>query len=233
MDSTILSFKISNRFVGTHSIDYFLGPLPLAISHRRYHTCYLHKGLKSQITRCAMKSYRLSELTHPEVNSLKARPRIDFSSIFSVVNPIVDDVRCRGYAAVIDYTARFDKVVLDEVVELVSDLPDPKLDPAVREAFDVAYDNIYAFHAAQRVPEKDIENMAGVRCKRIARPIGSVGLYVPGGTAVLPSTALMLSVPAQIAGCKTIVLATPPGRDGSICKVSFHKNLIIIITMVK
>ncbi|XP_042460204.1 histidinol dehydrogenase, chloroplastic-like [Zingiber officinale] len=93
-----------------------------------------------------------------------------------------------------------------------------KLDPTVREAFDVAYDNINAFHAAQRIPEKEIENMKGVRCKRIARCIASVGLYVPGGTAVLPSTALMLSVPAQIAGCKTIVLATPPGRDGSICK---------------
>ncbi|XP_042454323.1 histidinol dehydrogenase, chloroplastic-like [Zingiber officinale] len=92
------------------------------------------------------------------------------------------------------------------------------LDPIVREAFDVAYDNINAFHAAQRIPEKEIENMKGVRCKRIARCIASVGLYVPGGTAVLPSTALMLSVPAQIAGCKTIVLATPPGRDGSICK---------------
>ncbi|KAG6484347.1 hypothetical protein ZIOFF_052862 [Zingiber officinale] len=86
------------------------------------------------------------------------------------------------------------------------------------EAFDVAYDNINAFHAAQRIPEKEIENMKGVRCKRIARCIASVGLYVPGGTAVLPSTALMLSVPAQIVRCKTIVLATPPGRDGSICK---------------
>ncbi|XP_042453834.1 histidinol dehydrogenase, chloroplastic-like [Zingiber officinale] len=93
-----------------------------------------------------------------------------------------------------------------------------QLDPIVREGFDVAYDNINAFHAAQRIPEKEIENMKGVRCKRIARCIASIGLYVPGGTAVLPSTALKLSVPAQIAGCKTIVLATPPGRDGSICK---------------
>ncbi|XP_064938584.1 histidinol dehydrogenase, chloroplastic-like isoform X3 [Musa acuminata AAA Group] len=172
-----------------------------------------------------MKSYKLSELTHTEVDSLKARPRIDFSSIFSVVNPIVDDVQCRGDAAVIDYTAKFDKVVLDKVVELVSDLPVPEVIiatrlflSAVRKAFDVAYANIYAFHDAQRVPEKDIENMTGVRCKRIARCIGAVGLYVPGGTAVLPSTALMLSVPTHIAGCKTIVLATPPSRDGSICK---------------
>ncbi|XP_064938560.1 histidinol dehydrogenase, chloroplastic isoform X2 [Musa acuminata AAA Group] len=206
----------TNRFVGTRTIDHSLGLCALNLS--RYNICYLPKGLKGRIVRSAMKSYKLSELTHTEVDSLKARPRIDFSSIFSVVNPIVDDVRCRGDAAVIDYTAKFDKVVLDKVVELVSDLPVPELDPAVRKAFDVAYANIYAFHDAQRVPEKDIENMTGVRCKRIARCIGAVGLYVPGGTAVLPSTALMLSVPAHIAGCKTIVLATPPSRDGSICK---------------
>ncbi|XP_021657799.1 histidinol dehydrogenase, chloroplastic isoform X2 [Hevea brasiliensis] len=165
-----------------------------------------------------MKSYQLSELTRTEVDSLKARPRIDFSSIFNVVNPIVDDVRSRGDAAVKDYTERFDKVKLEKLVENVSELPDPELDAAVREAFDVAYDNIYAFHLAQKAAEKNVENMKGVRCKRVARSISSVGLYVPGGTAVLPSTALMLSVPAQIAGCKTIVLATPPSQDGSICK---------------
>ncbi|KAH9796030.1 Histidinol dehydrogenase [Citrus sinensis] len=165
-----------------------------------------------------MKSYRLSELTHVEVQSLKARPRIDFSSIFSMVHPIVDDVRNRGDASVKDYTERFDKVKLEKVVENVSELPDPELDAAVKEAFDVAYNNIYAFHLAQKSAETSVENMKGVRCKRVARSIGSVGLYVPGGTAVLPSTALMLSVPAQIAGCKTVVLATPPSQDGSICK---------------
>ncbi|KAL0397361.1 UNVERIFIED_CONTAM: Phospholipid-transporting ATPase 1, partial [Sesamum calycinum] len=167
---------------------------------------------------CSMKSYKLSDLTSTEVESLKARPRIDFSSIFNVVQPIVDDIRNRGDAAVKDYTMRFDKVELDIVVENVNDLPDPVLDPAVQKAFDVAYDNIFAFHFEQKPVEKIVENMEGVRCKRVARCISSVGLYVPGGTAVLPSTALMLSVPAQIAGCKTIVLATPPAEDGSICK---------------
>ncbi|KAJ4702950.1 Histidinol dehydrogenase, chloroplastic [Melia azedarach] len=116
------------------------------------------------------------------------------------------------------YTEKFDKVKLEKVVENVSELPVPELDAAVKEAFDVAYDNIYAFHSAQKSAETSVENMKGVRCKRVSRSIGSVGLYVPGGTAVLPSTALMLAVPAQIAGCKTIVLATPPSQDGSICK---------------
>ncbi|KAJ6825782.1 histidinol dehydrogenase, chloroplastic isoform X1 [Iris pallida] len=165
-----------------------------------------------------MKSYRLSELSRDEVSGLRARPRIDFTAIFGIVKPIVNDVQSRGDAAVVDYTSKFDKVALDNVVELVSDLQDPELDPAVKEAFDVAYDNIYAFHVSQRVSEKTTENIRGVRCKRIARCISSVGLYVPGGTAVLPSTALMLSVPAQIAGCRTVVLATPPSSDGSICK---------------
>ncbi|KAG4946139.1 hypothetical protein JHK87_042146 [Glycine soja] len=169
--------------------------------------------------RCSINSYRLSNLTPSELQSLKSRPRIDFSSIFSVVNPIVDDVHKRGDAAVKEYTSKFDKVELDKVVEVVSELPDPVLDPPIKEAFDVAYDNIYAFHAAQKSPEKSVENMKGVQCKRVARSINSVGLYVPGGTAVLPSTALMLAVPAQIAGCKTIVLANPPTRDGTTCKV--------------
>ncbi|XWS11517.1 hypothetical protein CRYUN_Cryun37aG0005000 [Craigia yunnanensis] len=116
------------------------------------------------------------------------------------------------------YTEKFDKVKLQKIVENVSELPYLEVDPTIKEAFDVAYGNIYAFHLAQKSAEKSVENMKGVKCKRVARSIGSVGLYVPGGTAVLPSTALMLSVPARIAGCKTVVLATPPGQDGSICK---------------
>ncbi|GAV63081.1 Histidinol_dh domain-containing protein [Cephalotus follicularis] len=175
-------------------------------------------GFSTSKIACSMKSYKLSDLSHAEVESLKARPRIDFFSIFSMVRPIVDDVRNRGDAAVKDYTLKFDTVKLNKIVESVHDLPDPELDAPIKEAFDVAYDNIYAFHLSQKSAEKIVENMRGVKCKRVARSIGSVGLYVPGGTAVLPSTALMLSVPAQIAGCKTVVLATPPSKDGSICK---------------
>ncbi|KAM3361999.1 Histidinol dehydrogenase, chloroplastic [Capsicum chinense] len=212
MDCRILSFSRSCSLASN------LPAIPTrnTLFYRNY--SYLPAGLIRKSIRCSMKSYKLSELTTSEVDSLKARPRIDFTSIFSTVQPIVDDVRNSGDAAVKDYTSRFDKVVLDKIVEDVNELPDPELDSSVREAFDVAYNNIYAFHAAQKPVEKVVENMHGVRCKRVARSIGSVGLYVPGGTAVLPSTALMLSVPAQIAGCKTVVLATPPSRDGSICK---------------
>lgn len=210
MDTRLMCFNRSHIFIKP-------------LQNRRFGFTRVQKynqssGLIHKRIRCSMKSYRLSELTHTEVQSLKARPRIDFSSIFSTVHPIVDDVRNGGDASVKDYTERFDKVKLEKVVENVSELPDPKLDASVKEAFDVAYDNIYAFHLAQKSAETNVENMKGVRCKRVARSIGSVGLYVPGGTAVLPSTALMLSVPAQIAGCKTVVLATPPSQDGSICK---------------
>lgn len=86
----------------------------------------------------------------------------------------------------------------------------------VTAAFDVAYNNIRAFHEAQRSGTLEVETMPGVKCRRMSRPINAVGLYVPGGTAVLPSSALMLTIPAAIAGCQTIVLATPPRPDGSI-----------------
>jgi histidinol dehydrogenase len=92
----------------------------------------------------------------------------------------------------------------------------PILDDETRKAFDTAYKNIKAFHEAQIQPPLELETMPGVVCRRISRPINAVGVYVPGGTAVLPSSALMLTTPAAIAGCKTIVLATPPRPDGSI-----------------
>ncbi|PON94729.1 Histidinol dehydrogenase, monofunctional [Trema orientale] len=221
MDSQLLSFNRSNHFVNLKSN----GSLPFRliggpqISYLGSHCSSTSGGgVRYKGIKCSMKSYKLSQLSPSEVESLKARPRIDFSSIFTTVNPIVDDVRKRGDAAVREFTAKFDKVELDKTVVSVSELPDPELDPVIREAFDVAYDNIYAFHFAQKSAERSVENMKGVRCKRVARSIASVGLYVPGGTAVLPSTALMLAVPAKIAGCKTVVLATPPSHDGSICK---------------
>ncbi|XP_024398102.1 histidinol dehydrogenase, chloroplastic isoform X2 [Physcomitrium patens] len=165
-----------------------------------------------------MKVYKLSELNTDQVEGLRARPRIDFTSIFETVGPIVENIRRRGDVAVKEYTSRFDQVDLESVVVNVADLPDPVLDPEVKAAFDVAYENIKCFHAAQqRNQHLQVETMPGVNCRRVPRAINNVGLYVPGGTAVLPSTTLMLAVPAQIAGCKTVVVATPPRKDGSIC----------------
>ncbi|KAL4541960.1 hypothetical protein Ndes2437B_g06284 [Nannochloris sp. 'desiccata'] len=157
-------------------------------------------------------------MTADQLKKVIARPRVDFTSILSTVEPIVDGVKNRGDAAVRELTAKFDKVELQDVCVRIDSIPDPELPADVKQAFDTAYSNIKAFHEAQINGSSTdvVETMPGVRCWRVARPINAVGLYVPGGTAVLPSTALMLAVPAGIAGCQTIVLATPPRPDGSI-----------------
>lgn len=168
----------------------------------------------------ALRVYKRAELDADGLRELMQRPRLDFGAILERVAPIVDAVKEEGDAAVRRFTSQFDRVELGECVVSVADAPEPTLEPDVKAAFDVAYDNIHAFHAAQKADADaalDVETMPGVRCRRVARPIGAVGLYVPGGSAVLPSTALMLSVPAKIAGCETIVLATPPREDGSVC----------------
>jgi len=166
-----------------------------------------------------LRVYTAKELDASSMAELMQRPRLDFSAILENVRPMVDAVRERGDDAVKEFTSKFDRVDLAETCVEVASLPEPVLDPEVKAAFDVAYDNIAAFHRAQLGNETsvDVETMPGVRCRRVSRPIGAVGLYVPGGTAVLPSTALMLAVPAQIAGCERVVLATPPRSDGSLC----------------
>lgn len=120
MDSQLLLLNKTNALIKPPLFSFFASSKP------RYNpSSNFSLGCKLKRVMCAMKSYRLSELNNSEVESLKARPRIDFSSIFGIVNPIVDDVRQRGDAAVKDYTSRFDKVKLDKIVENVSELPDP------------------------------------------------------------------------------------------------------------
>ncbi|KAA8499621.1 Histidinol dehydrogenase, chloroplastic [Porphyridium purpureum] len=169
-----------------------------------------------------MKVYEMHALSPEQVKYLTLRPKIDFEGVMSIVKPIVQDVKSKGNAAVLEYTRKFDKVEM-AAADLVVDprtLPWPsasEMSAASKQAVDVAYENIYKFHEAQKRAEIRVETMPGIECIRVARPIERVGIYVPGGTAVLPSTALMLGVPAQIAGCTEIVLATPPRADGSIC----------------
>ncbi|DBB07986.1 TPA: hypothetical protein ACH3X3_009363 [Trebouxia sp. C0006] len=156
------------------------------------------------------------DLKGKDLQHVMARPRIDFESILHTVQPIVQAVKDQGDAAVKQYTEKFDRVQLDTVCLPIEDFPEPQLPAETVSAFQTAFDNIHAFHEAQQKSPLSVETMPGVNCRRLTRPIGAVGLYVPGGTAVLPSSALMLSVPAGIAGCKTIVLATPPRSDGTI-----------------
>jgi len=165
-----------------------------------------------------MRTADLASVSPSERAALLRRPVLRSDEMIAKVKPIVDHVRSGGDKALKELTAKFDKATLQDVVILP---PFPQeamtLDPKVREAIDKAYANIRKFHAAQAEKEPlVVETMPGVVCTRFARPIARVGLYVPGGTAVLPSTALMLGIPAQVAGCKEIVLAVPPRPDGSV-----------------
>lgn len=153
---------------------------------------------------------------------LLKRPVLRSDAMIAKVKPIVDDVRKRGDTALLELTAKFDKAQLEAPILLPPFYPfvsaaAKELDPAVKDAIDIAYANVRKFHAAQiQDSHLVVETMPGVTCSWFARPIARVGLYVPGGTAVLPSTALMLGIPAQVAGCEQIVLATPPRADGSV-----------------
>ncbi|MEX0686920.1 MAG: histidinol dehydrogenase [Balneolales bacterium] len=163
-----------------------------------------------------MKRYDYSTLTNPQVNKLCRRPAIDFEAVFGIVKPIIEDVRHKGDDAVLDYTEQFDDVRPASLTSHVRATSEISIQDKVRDAFEMAYANIFKFHQAQYPKDLTVETMPGVLCSRVSRPIQKVGLYVPGGTAILPSTLLMLGVPAQIAGCEEIVIATPPRVDGTI-----------------
>lgn len=162
-----------------------------------------------------MKKYSLNTLSIDQKNRLLKRPKLDFESIFEIVQPIIDDVTSHGDQAVLQYTSRFDNIDLTHTTISPSEI-EVTLSGDVKQAIDVAYSNIERFHQAQSEEDLIIETMPGVICKKVMRPIERVGLYVPGGTAILPSTAMMLSIPAMLAGCSTIILATPPNQDGKV-----------------
>jgi histidinol dehydrogenase len=162
-----------------------------------------------------MKTYSLNSLSSVERLELLKRPKMDFSSIFEIVQPIIDDVESNGDKAVLNYTQKFDGVNLNTTTISPSEI-EINLDDGLKAAIDVAFNNIKKFHEAQNQDELVVETMPGVICRKVMKPVERVGLYVPGGTAILPSTAMMLSIPAMIAGCVTVVLATPPNAEGSV-----------------
>lgn len=148
-----------------------------------------------------------------------ARPFQDeTSAVDTQVRTILTEVKERGDAALLEFTRQFDSVELDSVVVSPSEhgTAADALTADLKNAIDVAYDQIRAFHEAQRIQPKEIETIRGVKCQVVIKPQQSVGLYVPGGTAPLPSTALMLGIPAQLAGCPKTVLMSPPDAQGNI-----------------
>lgn len=156
--------------------------------------------------------------TPEEIEKVLTRPVQKTSDIMKLVQPIINNVIENGDKALLEYAAKFEKVELKNPVISAPFAPElMKLPQDVKDALDLSIANVEKFHAAQLdKTELRVETVPGVICSRFARPIQSVGLYIPGGTAVLPSTALMLGVPAKVAGCKNIIFASPPRRDGTI-----------------
>ena len=146
------------------------------------------------------------------------RPHLDTSKLFDTVRNILDDIKKRGDDAVKEYETRFDKVTLEnlEVTQTEWNEAEHQITDELRKALTTAKENIAKFHASQKMESTWIETIPGVKCLQKAVPIEKVGLYIPGGSAPLFSTVLMLAVPAVIAGCKEIILCTPPDKKGKV-----------------
>lgn len=181
----------------------------------------LKAGAMEKVDRTGgIRRVKRSSLTAKDERELCERPRAEFADVRATVEPIVESVRERGDEGVLDWAETLDGCRPQPLVEDVERIQEPELSAEAKDAFQVAHKNIEAFHKAQfdcATSESEVETMKGVKCRRIVRPIESVGLYVPAGTAVLPSTALMLATPAKVAGCTSITIAVPPRPDGSLC----------------
>lgn len=166
----------------------------------------------------SLKSYLFNELSPEELASLCIRNTDSGKEIRTIVEEVIQEVAKNGDQALLEYALKFDGVSLNKLfidVDEISALANT-IDRNEMRALEIAFNNIHKFHQTQAAREKRVETTEGVFCWREARPIENVGLYIPGGTAVLPSTFLMLGVPARIAGCKEITICTPPQKDGKI-----------------
>lgn len=176
-------------------------------------------------------------IENPRIDTWKEilqRPVIETGALFGTVSKVLDDVRLNGDEALRRYELEFDHVSLEklnvedgEFYEAVNYIPED-----LKKAIDVAYSNIHKFHSAQRFEEIKVETSPGVTCIQRSVPISKVGLYIPGGTAPLFSTVLMLAIPAKIAGCSEIVLCSPPDRNGKINPYILYAARIAGVTNV-
>ena len=172
---------------------------------------------------------------YPLFNSwpdITKRPSADFSDKLETVRNVMSKIRAEGDAAIRKFTLQFDHATITDFKVSAAEIEEAELSLCLelKNAIQTAAQNIDIFHVAQKFSPKVIETMPGVKCWQKAVPIERVGLYIPGGSAPLFSTVLMLGIPAMIAGCRNVVLCTPPGRDGkvhpailfaaSLCKIS-------------
>lgn len=160
-------------------------------------------------------------ITYPERNTwadLLKRPTLQTESLRETVLEILNRIKFEGDKAVLEYEEKFDKVRLNSLLVSEEEIAEAekKVSIELKAAITLAYNNIRTFHTAQVFQGKKITTLPGVTCWQKAVAIEKVGLYIPGGTAPLFSTVLMLATPAQIAGCKEIILCTPPDKEGKI-----------------
>ncbi len=174
---------------------------------------------------------------NPEKSSwpgILKRPLFNVSDLYGKVGAVLKEIQQNGDIALKEFTKRFDKIELDSF--LVSkeeiDQAEKLVDGELKKALALAMENIQKFHAAQQPEIKKIETVTGVTCWQKAVPIEKVGLYIPGGSAPLFSTVLMLAVPAQIAGCNEIIMCTPPSKEGKIHPAILYAARIAGVTKI-
>ena len=163
----------------------------------------------------------MQKILYPQPNEwplLTERPHIDTTQLTETVLAVLNDIRRDGDDAVRRYEEKFDHVVLDQLLVSEEEMQEAEqlVSADLKDALVLAHRNIAKFHEAQRFEAIEVETAPGVRCWQKSMPIEKVGLYIPGGTAPLFSTVLMLATPAKIAGCKDIVLCSPPNQEGKL-----------------
>lgn len=169
-------------------------------------------------------------------NDVLKRPTQTVADIEGLVNGIFEEVRSNGDGILKKYTEQFDKVVLENMLVSEAEIEAAKslVSNDLKEAIKLAKSNIEVFHEAQKTDRVEVETAPGVTCWQEKRPIQKVGLYIPGGTAPLFSTILMLAVPATIAGCKEIILCSPPDKEGKLNPaILYAANLCGVTKIVK
>lgn len=166
--------------------------------------------------------------------NLCQRPEINRSDLDKTVRTILDTVRSSGDKAIIDYTLKFDKILLSEFKVTSSEINRSSgfVPEELKRAIGIARKNIEKFHESQLIQEQAVDTFPGVKCWRKSIAIEKVGLYIPGGSAPLFSTVLMLGIPAIIAGCKEIIICTPTGKDGIVNPLILYTAQLIGLTEI-
>ncbi|EOW9208311.1 TPA: histidinol dehydrogenase [Vibrio cholerae] len=175
-----------------------------------------------------MRTVVWQSLSEAQQESILERPAItEGANITAAIAQVIAKVRCEGDAALFELTEKFDRVkpASLRVSREEMDAAAARLSETMKQALEQAYNNISKFHKAQKAQPIKVETMPGVVCEQVTRPINKVGLYIPGGSAPLPSTVLMLGVPAQIAGCRKVVLCSPPPIADEILYVAKLCNI--------